>query len=49
VNLRADEGRIVVERPQPKSYRICELLASVTKANQHTEVDFGEPAGGEAW
>jgi antitoxin MazE len=49
VDVRADEDRIVVERPQPKQYRLRDLLAGVTKANCHTEVDFGRPMGREAW
>jgi antitoxin MazE len=49
VDVRADEDRIVVERPQPKHYRLRDLLAGVTKANRPEEVDFGKPVGGEAW
>jgi len=49
VNLRADEDRIVVERPQPRSYRLSDLVAGVTRANRHSAVDFGKPQGREAW
>jgi antitoxin MazE len=49
VNLRADDDRIVVERPQPKHYRLGDLLAGVTKANRHTETDCGLPVGREIW
>jgi len=49
VDLRADEDRIVVERPQPKHYRLSDLLAGVTKANRHDSVDFGAPVNREAW
>jgi antitoxin MazE len=49
VDLRADEDRIVVERPQPKHYRLGDLLAGVTKANRHAAVDLGARAGREAW
>lgn len=49
VNLRADDDRIVVERHQPKHYRLNDLLAAVTKANRHTETDCGLPVGRESW
>jgi antitoxin MazE len=49
VDLRADEDRIVMERSRPKHYRLSDLLAGVTEANRHDVVEFGEPAGREAW
>jgi len=49
VDLRADEDRIVMERSQPKSYRLSDLLAGVTNANRYRGVDFGKAAGREAW
>ncbi|MGO9246002.1 MAG: AbrB/MazE/SpoVT family DNA-binding domain-containing protein [Verrucomicrobiia bacterium] len=49
VNVRADDDRIVVERPQPKRYRLRDLVAGVTKANRHEPADFGKPVGREVW
>ena len=49
VDVRADEDRIVVERPQPKRYRLRDLVAGVTKANRHEAADFGKPVGREVW
>jgi antitoxin MazE len=49
VDVRADEDRIVVERPQPKSYRLSDLLAGITKSNRHDAVESGPPQGREAW
>jgi antitoxin MazE len=49
VDLRADDDRIVVERPQPKNYRLSDLLAGVTKSNRHSIIDSGEPIGRETW
>ena len=49
VDLRADEERIIVERPQRRSYRLGDLLAGVTQANRHAETDCGQPAGRESW
>lgn len=48
VDVRADDDRIVVERPQPRYYRLGELLAGVTKANRHDSIDFGPSIGREA-
>jgi antitoxin MazE len=49
VDLRADEDRIVIEQSKPKHYRLSDLLAGVTKSNRHDVVEFGAPAGREAW
>lgn len=49
VDVRADDDRIVVERPQPKYYRLSDLLSGVTKGNRHEVVDFGARADREAW
>jgi antitoxin MazE len=49
VDMRADEDRIVVERPQPKHYRLGDLLSRVTKNNRHRAIDFGPTAGREVW
>ena len=49
VDVRADEDRIVVERPQPANYRLSDLLAGITKTNRHDAVDFGRPLGREVW
>ena len=49
VDIRADDDRIVVERSQPRHYRLNDLLAGVTEANRHAAVDFGAPASREVW
>jgi len=49
VDVRAEDDRIVVERPHPKYYRLSDLMADVNKANRHAAVDFGAPAPREAW
>jgi antitoxin MazE len=49
VEIRAEDGRIVVERSHPKYYRLNDLLAGVTDTNQHAAIDFGPPLGREAW
>lgn len=49
VNVRDEDGRIVIEPLRPRSYDLAQLVAGITKANLHEEVDFGEAVGKEAW
>ena len=49
VDLRADEQRIVLERPEPKRYQLSDLLEGVTKTNLHNAVDFGASVNREIW
>jgi antitoxin MazE len=48
VDVREEEGRIVIEPVRCKSYDLRALLKDITRANLHDEVDFGGPAGNEA-
>lgn len=49
VDLTLVDGALVV-RPVPRPrLKLTELLAEVTDANIHGEVDVGEPVGGEEW
>ena len=48
LELRAEEGRIVLERAQ-REYCLEELLAGITKENMHAPVEFGAPMGRETW
>jgi antitoxin MazE len=44
------EGRRIVVRPlDGKAYRLKDLLARVTAANVHGEIDTGRPLGRESW
>ena len=47
VEIREEEGRIVIEPLRPEAYDLDDLLAGITADNQHGEVDFG-PAVGKA-
>jgi antitoxin component of MazEF toxin-antitoxin module/predicted HTH transcriptional regulator len=38
LDVRAEQGRIVVQRSQGKRYRLSDLMASVTKVNRHAEM-----------
>jgi antitoxin MazE len=49
VEVREDQGRIVIEPVRPRRYELSELLKGITKKNQHREVDFGPAVGGEIW
>lgn len=49
VDLREESGRIVIEPVRRKEYGLAELLEGITRENLHDEVDFGAPAGSEAW
>lgn len=49
VEIREDSGRIVIEPVRHKKYDLAELVKRITRRNLHEEVDFGRPAGREAW
>ena len=48
VDMRVEEGRLVLS-PVADEYRLDRLVERITSGNRHSEVDWGEPAGGEAW
>ena len=45
VDVREEGGRIVIEPVLTKAYRLDELVRGITPQNQHSAVDFGNPAG----
>jgi antitoxin MazE len=49
VDVREESGRIVIEPVRQKAYALDELLRGITAKNRHEAVDFGSPAGKEAW
>ena len=48
VEVREDNGRIVIEPVARDEYDLADLLAGITPENIHDEVDFGAPVGNEA-
>jgi antitoxin MazE len=48
VDVRVEEGRIVLEPVRPDALALDTLLAAITPENLHGETDFGEPVGKEA-
>ncbi|MTW20084.1 AbrB/MazE/SpoVT family DNA-binding domain-containing protein [Allochromatium palmeri] len=49
VDIRAENGLIVIEPIRSKIYDLDELLAGITPENRHEEVDFGPAVGQEAF
>jgi antitoxin MazE len=48
VEIREQDGRLIIEPVRPNRYVLDELLSAITPDNQHGYVDFGAPAGKEA-
>ena len=49
VEVREEQGRIVIEPVRRKSYKLDELLGGITAKNLHQSVDAGAPVGKEVW
>jgi antitoxin MazE len=49
VEVRAEDGRIVIEKKRRKRPTLDDLLAGVTPENIHAETDWGPPVGREVW
>ena len=48
VDLTVVDGRLLVT-PVGGDYRLEDLVAGIDDLNRHSETDWGEPAGIEAW
>lgn len=48
VDVREEDGRIIVEPIRTKTYDLESLLNGISARNIHSEADFGTPAGKEA-
>ena len=49
VQVREEQGRIVIEPVRRKAYKLDKLLGGITGKNQHKPIDTGEPVGKEVW
>jgi len=49
VDLSMEDGRLVIRVATQTEYSLEELLGGITVENLHSEVDSGEPVGGEEW
>lgn len=47
VDVREEQGRIVIEPTRTANFSLVELVAGITKDNLHTAVDTGPAVGGE--
>lgn len=47
VEVREEDGRIVIERVTPEAMTLAWLIEGITPENRHEEVDFGPPVGRE--
>jgi antitoxin MazE len=49
VDIREEEGCIVIQPVHSKAYELRDLLKDITPKNQHQSIDFGSPVGKEVW
>jgi antitoxin MazE len=49
VDVREEQGRIVIEPVHRKVYKLDELLGGITLKNQHQRIATGAPIGKEIW
>ncbi len=49
VEVREQDGCIVIEPVRQKSYVLKDLLKQITTKSRHSAVDFGKPVGKEVW
>ena len=49
VDLQLKSGTLVISRARKNRYKLGTLLAQVKKGNLHSETNWGEAKGREAW
>lgn len=49
VDVREEDGRVVIEPIKTPAYDLDDLLAGMSPETFPDDVDFGRPIGGEAW
>ena len=49
VDVREEQGRIVIEPVRPNEFELAKLLAGINADNLHAEVSFGPAVGKEAF
>lgn len=49
VDVREENGRVVIEALKTHNYDLDEMIAAITPENVYEEVDFGPPVGKEIW
>ena len=49
VEVREEQGRIIIEPVRRKAYNLEQLLDGITGKNLHQPIDTGAPVGKEVW
>ena len=49
VEVREEDGRIIIEPVRPDGYDLASLVEAITDDNRHESVETGAPRGREAW
>lgn len=49
VDVREEQGRIIVQPIRNETFDLAELVAGITDENRHDAVDTGPPTGQEVW
>ena len=49
VNIRAESGRIIIDRIRASTLDLDRMLDQMTPETFHDEMDFGPPVGREVW
>jgi antitoxin MazE len=49
VDVRAEDGRVVIEPIKKQEYDIDKLIKNISRENCHIPVHFGKPVGHEVW
>lgn len=49
VEVREEQGRIVIEPVRRKEFKLDDLLGDITSDNLHSTIDTGAPVGKEFW
>jgi antitoxin MazE len=49
VDVREEDGRIIIEAIKPVAYDIANLIAAITDDNMHAPIDVGSAVGREIW
>ena len=49
VDVRAEQGRVVIEPVRARIFALADLVRGITPANRHEAVDTGPAVGREIW
>ncbi|HWR65498.1 MAG TPA: AbrB/MazE/SpoVT family DNA-binding domain-containing protein, partial [Bellilinea sp.] len=49
LDIREEDGKLILTPIQPKKFQLSEMIAQITPQNIHDEVDFGNETGNEVW